>query len=141
MQIFLVTVFDFLAKKTRMRPLRFLRCYFRVLWYPLSAVLSSLGFYFWIWFFLREEMLMSLILMLHWGIHELHFFLTSLCRCLRTYIWFAVSIYLKTLTMFCGPNHILAVCYIDYFETSLVVLLLSSFWERMEVLNIEALAL
>lgn len=43
--------------------------------------------------------------------------------------------------MFCGPSHILAACYTDYFETNLVVLLLSSFWERMEVVKIEALAL
>lgn len=43
--------------------------------------------------------------------------------------------------MFGGPNHNLAACYIDYFETNLVVLLLSSFWERMELVKIEALAL
>lgn len=47
---------------------------------------------------------------------------------------------LKALTMFCDLSYILASCYVDYFEVSLVILLLSSFWERMEVVKIEALA-
>lgn len=134
-----VTIFDFLAKRPEWGCWDF--CGVTLGCCAIHWVLSCpfWGF-FWVCFFLEGTMVMVLTLTLHWGNHELCFFLTSLCRHLWTCIWFAVSIYLKSLMMFCGPNHTLSALYTDYFETSLVVLLLSSFWERMEVVKIEALS-